>query len=208
MQKITRQDVKTLQEYEPHRDRLRREVIELKKARRISVGDCVTMVFENRQTVIHQIQEMMRAEHLYDEASIQHEIDTYNRLIPGDGELSATLFIEIADADQIKPTLDRLRGLDQGPCVRLLVDEETAIPGMFEAGHSSEEKISAVHYVRFRLDARAQALLRRAPSPKLVIDHPQYRAEAPIREETRQELLRDLGLSGTPVEASAHGQSV
>ena len=112
MEKIRREDIKTVPDYEPIRDRSRREVIALKKTRRVSVGECVTLVFENRRTVIHQIQEMMRAEHLYDEALIRHEIETYNRLIPDQGQLSATLFIEIQDPQQVKPTLDRLHGIE------------------------------------------------------------------------------------------------
>lgn len=192
MQKIQREDVKPLQEYEPQRDRLRRDVIELKKARRMSVGDCVTLVFENRQTVLHQIQEMMRAEHVYDERQIRHEIETYNHLIPDDGEVSATLFIEVDDPQRIKTTLDRLHGIDNGRSLFLRIDGVPPIPAVFEEGHSNDEKVSAVHYLRFRLDERARHALRQGAQSSLVIDHPRYRAEAPIPDATRKELLRDL----------------
>lgn len=192
MRKIQREDVKPLQEYEPQRDRLRRDVIELKKARRVSVGDCVTLVFENRQTVLHQIQEMMRAEHIYDERQIRHEIETYNHLIPDDGEVSATLFIEVDDPQRIKTTLDRLHGIDNGRSLFLLIDGVPPVPAVFEEGHSNEEKVSAVHYLRFQLDERARHALRQGAQPSLVIDHPGYRAEVPIPDATRRELLRDL----------------
>jgi hypothetical protein len=192
MEKVRWQDIVTLQDYEPIRDRSRREVIALKKARRVSVGECVTLVFENRRTVIHQVQEMMRAEHLYDEALIRHEIETYNRLIPDQGQLSATLFIEIEDPQQIKPTLDRLHGIDNGRSLFLRLEGVPPIFAEFEAGHSNEEKVSAVHYLRFTLDERARMALREGPAPTLVIDHPGYRAETPLPEDTRQELLRDL----------------
>jgi hypothetical protein len=192
MEKVRWQDIVTLQDYEPIRDRSRREVIALKKARRVSVGECVTLVFENRRTVIHQIQEMMRAEHLYDEALIRHEIETYNRLIPDEGQLSATLFIEIEDPQQVKPTLDRLHGIDNGRALFLRLEGVPPIFAEFEAGHSNEEKVSAVHYLRFTIDERARKALREGPPPTLVIDHPGYRAETPLPEETRQELLRDL----------------
>lgn len=192
MRKIHREEVKSLPEYEPLRDRLRREVIELKKTRRVSVGDAVTLVFENRQTVLHQIHEMMRAEHVYDERQIRHEIETYNHLIPDDGELSATLFIEVSDPQEIKPTLDRLYGIDNGRSVFLRLDGVSPIPAVFEEGHSDESKISAVHYVRFRLDEPAQRALGNGSQPALVVDHPNYRGETPLREETRRELLKDL----------------
>ena len=192
MEKVRWQDIVTLQDYEPIRDRSRRDVIALKKARRVSVGKCVTLVFENRRTVIHQIQEMMRAEHLYDEALIRHEIETYNRLIPDQGQLSATLFIEIEDPQQIKPTLDRLHGIDNGRSLFLRLEGVPPVFAEFEAGHSNEEKVSAVHYLRFTLDERARKALRDGAPPTLVIDHPGYRAETPLPEDTRQELLRDL----------------
>ncbi len=192
MEKIRRQDIVALQEYEPIRDRSRREVIALKKERRVSVGECVTLVFENRRTVIHQIQEMMRAEHLYDEALIRHEIETYNRMIPDRGQLSATLFIEIEDPQQIKPTLDRLHGIDNGRSLFLRLEGVPPIFAEFEAGHSNEEKVSAVHYLRFTVDERARKVLREGPPPTLVIDHHGYRAETPFHEATRRELLRDL----------------
>ena len=192
MEKIRREDIKTVPDYEPIRDRSRREVIALKKARRVSVGECVTLVFENRRTVIHQIQEMMRAEHLYDEALIRHEIETYNHLIPDPGELSATLFIEIDDPQQVKAMLDRLLGIDNGRSLFLRLEGVPPVYALFEAGHSREDKVSAVHYLRFALDERARKALREGPPPTLVIDHPRYGAETPLPEETRQELLRDL----------------
>jgi len=195
MKKITRADIKTVQEYESIRDRSRREVIALKKARRVSVGEFVTLVFENRATVIHQIQEMMRVEHLYREEQILQEIDAYNRLIPNDGELSATLFVEVDDPRRIKPTLDSLRGIDKGQAVFLRLDAHTSIPAVFETGHSNEDKVSAVHYLRFVLDQRAQRLLGGGAGPSLVIEHPNYRGEVPLRDETRSELMNDLNRS-------------
>jgi hypothetical protein len=113
-------------------------------------------------------------------------------LIPDQGQLSATLFIEIEDAQQVKPTLDRLLGIDNGRSLFLRLDGVSPIYASFEAGHSREDKVSAVHYLRFALDERARKALREGPCPTLVIDHPGYRAETRLTEETRQELLRDL----------------
>jgi hypothetical protein len=192
MQVIVRKDVKALPEYEKVRDQSRREVIELKKLRRVALGDCVSLVFENRRTVVHQIQEMMRTERLYDEPQILHEIQTYNRLIPDANEISATLFIEVDDPNAIKPTLDRMKGLDNGRSLYLRLGALPPIYAIFEAGHSNEEKISAVHYLRFSLDANAQQALRSGAPATLVIDHPGYRAETELQDETKRQLIEDL----------------
>jgi len=192
MQVIERKDVKGLPEYEKVREESRREVIALKKLRRVLLGDCVSLVFENRRTVVHQIQEMMRTERLYDEPQILHEIQTYNRLIPAANEISATLFIEVDDPNAIKATLDRMKGLDNGRSLYLRLGDLPPVFAVFEAGHSNEEKISAVHYLRFQLDAKAQEVLRSGAPAALVIDHPRYQAEAELRDGTRQQLIQDL----------------
>ncbi len=131
MRKIERADVLNLYEYEKVRDRLRREVIAAKDRRRVPVGDRLSFLFENRQTVLFQIQEMIRAERIVAEERIQDEIDVYNELIPGPGELSATLMIEIEDRSRIKPELDRFMGIDTGQHVWLQIGREFAVPGEF-----------------------------------------------------------------------------
>lgn len=192
MLKIRREEVTSLPEYETVRDQSRREVIALKKLRRVTLGECVSLVFENRRTVVHQIQEMMRTEHLYDEPQILHEIETYNRLIPEANELSATLFIEVDDPNAVKPTLDRLKGLDNGRSLYLRLGDLPPIYAVFEAGHSNEEKISAVHYLRFALDAKAQQAIRSVATAALVIDHPRYKAETALADGTMKQLVEDL----------------
>lgn len=181
-----------LPEYEPVRKPARQKIIELKRHRRISLGDHITLSFENRETLIHQIQEMMRAEHIYDTARIQEEIDTYNELIPLPGEISATLFIEITEKDRIKEILDRLQGIDSGDAVYLKIGGER-IDGIFEAGHSKEDKLSAVHYVRFRLsEAQQKALADPSIAAEFIADHPDYHARADVSPETRTSILRDF----------------
>ncbi|HLB94611.1 MAG TPA: DUF3501 family protein, partial [Nitrospiria bacterium] len=114
MERIQLKDIQPLSEYEPIRKQFRKHIIALKKRRRILLGDRISLVFENRDTILFQIQEMMRVEHIYDAAKIKDELDTYNPLIAGPGELSATLFIEITEADRIKEILDDLQGIDNG----------------------------------------------------------------------------------------------
>lgn len=192
MEKIRFEDVKNLHEYEKARDALRREVIALKRHRRVPVGDRLSFLFENRQTVLFQIQEMVRAERIVADHRVQDEIDVYNDLIPGPGELSATMLIEIEEKSQIQPVLDSLMGIDSGEHVWLQIGREHAAPGQFEAGHSKEDKIAAVHFVRFALPEAARRAFAREPVA-VVVEHPNYRARMVLSEETRQALLEDLG---------------
>jgi hypothetical protein len=190
-------DIKPLSEYEPIRKAFRERIIALKKLRRVPLGDRITLVFENRDTLLFQIQEMMRVEHIYDPKKIQDELDTYNPLIAGPGELSATLFIEITESERIQEILNSLQGIDDGQSIYLELGPER-IYSRFEEGHSKEDKLSAVHYVRFQLSTEQQAAFRNDATPAaLVADHPNYRAETPLSPEIRQELSRDLNASET-----------
>ena len=186
-------DVINFFEYEKVREDRRRRVIELKGKRRVEVGPYLSFVFENRATLLFQIQEMCRAERIIDDARVQEEIDVYSALLPGPGELSATLFIEIADKDQIKPVLDRFMGIDTGDHVWIELAGGLRVRGVFEAGHSNEEKgkLAAVHFVRFVFSDEATRAFRTAPVD-LVTDHPAARARVRLSDETRAELLTDL----------------
>src|SRR5438132_12376841 len=108
MKKIVLSDIKNLHEYELIRDDYRREVIAAKARRRVSLGPELSLVFENRLTVLGQIQEMCRAERLARPEAIQQEIDVYNELLPDGGELAATLFVEITEESRVQAELDRL----------------------------------------------------------------------------------------------------
>jgi hypothetical protein len=136
---------------------------------------------------------MCRAERIIDDAKVQEEIDVYSALLPAPGELSATVFIEIADKDQIKPVLDRFMGIDVGPHVWLEVGRGVRVPGTFEAGHSDEEKgkLAAVHFVRFAFSPEAVRAFRESEA-YLVVDHPAARARTRLSDQTKAELLTDL----------------
>ncbi len=195
MEKLTIADIKDLTEYEKTREAFRKRIIDLKARRRVEVGPRVTLVFENRETALSQVQEMVRAERMVKEEQIQHEIDTWNELIPERGELSATLFIEITDAADIRKELDGFLGLDKPGAVYLEIEGEGRAVAQFEAGHSTEQRISAVHYVRFRLTpGQAHALIEGRAPVTLVIDHPRYRERAVIEGEIRKSLASDLAV--------------
>ncbi len=193
MKKLELCDVRNIYEYEKVREEMRRRIIALKRRRRVSVGEHLSLVFENRETVLFQIQEMCRAERIVDDARIQDEVNVYNDLIPGDHELSATLMIEIEEASAIKPVLDRLMGIDSGEHVWIQAGKEYAIPAQFEPGHSDEArgKISAVHFVRFAFPLAAIKAFKEQDA-YLVLDHPGEKTRTRIPEEVKASLLEDL----------------
>ncbi|MEW6325040.1 MAG: DUF3501 family protein [Nitrospirota bacterium] len=192
MKKLSLADIAPLPDYERERAEFRRRIIALKARRRIALGELMTLVFENRETMRFQIQEMMRAERLSDEGKILEELEVYNQLIPEPGELSATLFIEITEQERIKEILDRLMGIDEPGRVRLEAGGERC-DALFEAGHSDEERLSAVHYLRFQLTPEQQRRLADpALAARIVIDHPNYTASTELGLDTRRSLLDDL----------------
>ncbi|MCZ6908255.1 MAG: DUF3501 family protein [Deltaproteobacteria bacterium] len=195
MEKISLDDIMGLEAYEKVRNDFRRRIIELKKKRRLSVGDKVSLVFENRETLIFQIQEMVRAENISDLDKIREEIQVYNGLIPDPGELSATLFLEMEEQSHLREQLLKFLGIDE--VVYLKIGDQHSIHARFEEGHSKEDKISAVQYVRFPLGPeQIKAFSEEKEGTKLVIDHPNYRAETVIGPETRKSLMEDLAAQG------------
>jgi hypothetical protein len=191
MRKITLTDVKPLAEYEAMRDAMRRHVIDIKKRRRVPVGDSVSLLFENRETVLYQIQEMVRAERITSPEAIQDEIDTYNRSIPEDAELSATMLIELTDSDRIRAEMDRLVGINEH--VRLCIGSEHVVPGVFEPGWSREDRVAAVQYVKFPLEPAQREAFRGGQEPvSIELDHPNYRAVAHLDQAVRQTLASDI----------------
>lgn len=191
MRPIKLADVRNIFEYEKVRDQVRSEIIELKRRRRLQVGSHLSFLFENRATVLFQVQEMCRAERIVDDAKVREEIDVYNELIPAPNQLSATMMIEIEDSSQIQPVLGRLMGIDSGDHVFFQVGKEHAIRGEFEPGHSKEDKLSAVHFVRFEFSPEAIKAFR-AEEVYLVVDHPGERARARIPDEVKASLSEDL----------------
>jgi hypothetical protein len=192
MKPLTVHDVMPLEEYERERDAFRQRIINLKQWRRISVGDLITLVFENRDTVLFQIQEIVRTERILAPERIREEVESYNEQVPGAGELSATLLIEVTDPAKVKGVLDGLKGIDRGATVALRIGTNF-LYGAFEQGRSKEDKISAVHYVRFRIPEPVKAEMRNLQIPvEIVIDHTNYKASAKVPDETRFSLLNDL----------------
>ncbi|HWV44828.1 MAG TPA: DUF3501 family protein [Nitrospira sp.] len=192
MKTIGLQDVISYEEYERQRDTFRAKIITLKQRRRISLGPLITMVFENRDTLRFQIQEMIRAERIIDPVKVQDELDVYNALLPQQNELSATLLIEITDEAKVKENLDQFMGLDHGEKVAIVAGGEEAF-GEFEGGRSHETKISAVHFVRFRPTASMKGAIADLTRPVTIrVNHGGYHQDVPVPGSMREEWLADL----------------
>jgi hypothetical protein len=189
MKKVVLDDILGFSAYEKVRQDFRQEIIEKKKSRRVAIGDRVSLVFENRETVIFQIQEMLRAERITDLDKIREEISVYNELIPNPGELSATMFLEIEDQTHLRDELLKFLGIDEA--VTLNVGGQS-IRGRFEEGRSKEDKISAVQYVRFQLTEAARQAFIAGARAELVIDHANYRASAVLSADQQKSLAEDL----------------
>jgi hypothetical protein len=189
---ITANDLISYDEYERQRESFRANIITLKQRRRISLGPLITVVFENRDTVRFQIQEMIRAERIVDPVKVQDELDVYNALLPEQHELSATLLIEITDEVMVKEKLDQFMGLDHGEKVAIVADGEEAF-GEFEGGRSHETKISAVHFVRFRPTPSMKRAFADLTRPVTIrVSHGGYHEEVPVPGSMREEWLADL----------------
>jgi hypothetical protein len=197
MRRLTLDDIADARAYERERAQFRDRVIALKKKRRVAVGPFVTLVFENRDTIRFQIQEMARVEKLYSDEAILHELDTYNPLIPDPGTLSATLFVELTSKDDLMEWLPKLVGIEtalelrlaDGVAVRNEVDEE-------HADQLTREDVTAsVHYVRFRLTPEQVDAFSSGPV-ELAIVHPNYEHVTALSDDTRAELARDLSAEG------------
>lgn len=191
--KLTLDDISDLRAYERERAEFRPYVMELKRRRRVPVGTIVTFLFENRETMRFQIQEMARVEKLMTDDEIQVELDTYNPMVPDPGQLCATMFLELTSDEQMREWLPKLVNIERsvlldlpgGESVRAIVDEQ------HDEGLTRDDATAAVHYVRFELTPEQIEAFATGPVT-LRIDHPEYLESAELSDATHAELLRDL----------------
>jgi len=190
--KLRMEDIEDLRAYEGKRAAYLARIIDLKAKRRVQVGEFVTFVFENRETMRFQIQEMARAEKMLRDEQIQEELDAYNPLIPDAGQLSATLMIELRTNEEMREWLPRLVGIETKAYVRIGPEVVMCEVDKAHADQLTREDVtSAVHYVRFQLnDDEIDAFA--TSEVALGIDHPNYREETLLSAETKASLLDDL----------------
>ena len=190
MRKIEDDEILDLTAYEKIRPDYLERMIRDKRPRRIHVGEILCFIFENRDTVLFQIQEMTRAERSVSPEAIAAEVAVYNELIPGDDQLSATLMIEIPGQTSIRPQLDRLIGIDEH--VHLDIGAES-VRATFDDKQFEEDRVSAVQYIRFPLGPELARQFRDPDiSVELRVDHPNYEGKTAIEGEARASLSADL----------------
>ena len=194
MKLVDRGEILGLAEYETIREHFRARVIAEKKLRRVQLGAKATAVFENHDTMLMQVQEMLRTERITRPAAVQHEIDTYNELVPGRGELSCTVMIEIVDKAERDAFLQAALGFEKH--VSLVADGERTAARAIDRG-TPQDRTTAVHYLKFTMPPAALAALRSAAPPELVleVDHPAYAARVVLPRETVASLAEDLSES-------------
>jgi hypothetical protein len=190
--KLTIDDIADQRAYERERDAFRAHIIELKKHRRVSIGPFVSLVFENRDTIRFQIQEMARAERILTDDGIQAELDVYNPLVPDKGALAATLFIELTSKDELVEWLPKLVGIERA--VRLHIDNDvvTARPDADHERQLTRETITAsVHYVHFDL---SPTQVERFAGARIRIEaaHENYAYATELSKAAKESLLDDL----------------
>ena len=191
MRKLTVDDITDLRAYERERAEFRASIIALKQDRRIHLGELMTVVFENRETMRFQIQEMARAERMLTDEQIAMEVAVSNGLLPDDGELTATLFLELTSDALLREWLPKLVGLQHHVSLDVAgvavpareIDEERLT--------REDETTSSVHYLRFAVTPEQRAAFTAGPVT-LRIDHPEYRAETVLTEGSRRSLAADL----------------
>jgi hypothetical protein len=189
---LTVADIADARAYERERDEFRAQVIELKRRRRVHLGTIVTLVFENRDTMRFQVQEMARVERIFTDEGIQAELDVYNPLIPDPGQLCATLFLELTSDEQVREWLGKLVGIEQSIVFRLPDGSEVRCQA--EAQHASqltrEHVTAAVHFIDFRFTPEQVAAF--AQGTVLAVDHPAYQESVVLSDVTVAELQADL----------------
>ena len=193
MKKLTVDDIIDMRAYERERDDLRRQIIELKKTRRIGLGPIMTLVFENTLTMRWQVQEMARVERMLRDEQIAHEVATYNNLIPDAGELSATLMIELTSEPALREWLPRLVGI-QGHIAVVLPDGRS-VPGELseedELRLTRDDITAAVHFLKFRFSDSDIEMFASGPV-HIVVNHPEYDQDVLLSPEQHAQLLADL----------------
>ena len=192
--RLTLDDISDLPTYERERDDFRRHVIDLKRRRRLQIGPLLTVLFENRDTIRFQIQEMARVERLESDAQIEGELRAYNSLIPEPGMLVGTLFVELTSDELLREWLPKLVGVESSMVLRL-GEAGVEVRSRPEAAHAEQltrdDITSSVHYIEWHLSSEEVALFAAGPVV-LACDHPEYRHSVELTQEQASELLCDL----------------
>jgi hypothetical protein len=192
MDKLTPDDLLALERYHKERPRLRAEVLAHKRNRQAALGPNLTLYFEDRVTMRYQVQEMLRAERIFESEAIAEELAAYNPLIPDGTNLKATMMLEYPDVAERRAALERLKGVEDSVYLEVGKLGRVFAHADDDLERSDDTKTSAVHFLRFELDAAMCAALKSGASLTFGVDHESYRHELHASAEMRQSLAADL----------------
>lgn len=193
MEKLSREKLMPLEAYAKARDSIRAKVMAHKKDRNVALGGHVTLIFEDDMTISYQVQEMLRAEKVFEEEGIQDELDAYNPLIPDGNNWKATMMIEYEDVEERRRMLAQLIGIEDRVWVQVAGFERVFAIADEDLERATEQKTSAVHFLRFELITGMSQALKQGAGLSMGIDHPNYQATlATVPLATKASLLRDL----------------
>ena len=193
MAKLTHDKLMTLEAYAKARNAFRADVMAHKKNRLVHLGNHVTLFFEDELTMQYQVQEMLRLERMFEPELIQEELDVYNPLIPDGSNWKATMMIEYPDVEERQRKLAELTGIEDRVWVQAAGYERVYAIADEDLDRTTDEKTSAVHFMRFELTQQMITALKQGAALNMGVDHPAYQAVLdPVSAEIRTSLLRDL----------------
>lgn len=192
MTNLSRDSLMTLERYSKERPQFRARVMEHKKNRTVHLGEHVLLIFEDELTIRYQIQEMLRAERIFEEEGIQEELDAYAPLIPDGSNWKATMMIQYPDVDERRRMLARLIGIEDRVWVQVAAHDRVFAIADEDLERETAEKTSSVHFLRFELNSGMVSALKQGAAIAMGIDHPAYRASVDIAPAVRESLVRDL----------------
>lgn len=193
MQKLTRKELYSLEDYLEMRDDYRKKVMAHKKNRRLELGDNVMMMFEDRLIMQYQVQEMLKAEKIFDAAGIEEELDAYNPLIPDGSNWKATMLIQYPDVEQRQKQLAQLIGIEHKIWMQVDGFDKIFAIADEDLERDTEDKTSAVHFMRYELDDDMKAAVKSGAAISAGVDHDNYQSTvSPIASNIRDSLAADL----------------
>ncbi|MCP5418732.1 MAG: DUF3501 family protein [Chromatiaceae bacterium] len=192
MSKLTHENLYSLEEYARIRNDFRNKVIDHKKSRRVAIGDHAALYFEDQLTMQYQVQEMLRIERIFEADGIQDELDVYNPLIPDGMNWKATFMVEYGDVEERRRALANLIGIERALWVQVEGFDRVSPITNEDLERETEDKTSAVHFVRFELTPEMAAAVKQGAAIRAGIAHPAYNEETLLAAEIRDSLAGDL----------------
>ncbi|MSQ99273.1 MAG: DUF3501 family protein [Xanthomonadales bacterium] len=192
MKPLVRADLLSLEQYAEQRAPFRTRVLEHKKHRRVDIGPNFSLYFEDRLTIQYQVQEMLRIEKVFEAAAIQEELDTYNPLIPDGSNLKATAMLEFEDVDVRRQRLAELVEMEHTVWAQVAGYKKVFAISNEDLQRSTDEKTSAVHFMRFEFSPAMIGSLRGGANLSFGSDHPAYPHQVTLAPATREALVQDF----------------